>query len=201
MITVRAIATVVEAWSRDNGSPVTWHEIVSVRRARAVCRARALVIWLARRHTSLSLPQIGRQLGGRDHTTILYNCRVVDALIAKADTDTQAAIAALEAALAPLIDEVATGVDVVKRPVPQRLVAYDRLVDAVEVVLTSADTAALARSTRQARAADLALAHALSALRSARTRVMAAGADGTNRRRVKPAPRRQASAARHTTAA
>lgn len=40
------------------------------------CRARQEVMWLARRlPCQPSLPQIGRALGGRDHTTILHGIR------------------------------------------------------------------------------------------------------------------------------
>lgn len=174
MITVRALSILVEEWCRDTGQPASWHEIVSVRRSRAICRARSLLIWLARRHTSLSLPQIGRQLGGRDHTTILYNCRVIDALIAKADPPTLAALARIEAAIAPLAEAAPPiPTSAPSAPGPHRFVAYDRLVDAVEAVLSGADAAALARGTRHAPAADLALANALASLRSARTRLLA----------------------------
>lgn len=173
MITVRALSMLVEDWSRETGQSVSWHEMVSVRRSRAVCRARSLLIWLARRHTSLSLPQIGRQMGGRDHTTILYNCRVVDALIAKADAPTLTALDRIEAEIEPLAQMPAPITATVAPPGPQRLVAYDRLVDAVEAVLSTADAAALARGTRQAGTADLALTNALSALRSARSRILA----------------------------
>jgi chromosomal replication initiator protein len=34
--------------------------------------ARNIVVHLARRHTTLSYAEIGRALGGRDHTTIMH---------------------------------------------------------------------------------------------------------------------------------
>jgi hypothetical protein len=200
MLTVRSISAVVEAWSEAAGRPVSWQEMVSVRRSKPVCRARALVIWLARRHTSLSLPQIGRQMGGRDHTTILHNCRVIDALLAADDAETVAAVARLEAGLAPLL-ETAQPLEPEAMPPETRALArgavLDQLVDAVDAVLTSADAAALARGTRRARDADLALSRALTALRSAQCRVMASGAE----RPVCARTHRPSAAAPHATAA
>jgi chromosomal replication initiator protein len=37
-------------------------------------------MYLAREHTNLSLPQIGRQLGGKDHTTILHGITKITSL-------------------------------------------------------------------------------------------------------------------------
>lgn len=57
-------------------------EIKSLRRNVDLVKARHLICWLLRRHTSLSFPNIGRLLGGRDHTSVLHACRRVDAVIA-----------------------------------------------------------------------------------------------------------------------
>jgi hypothetical protein len=55
-------------------------ELLSSRRAREVVRPRQVIYWLARRHTTASLPEIGRRLGGRDHTTVLHGIRLIEAL-------------------------------------------------------------------------------------------------------------------------
>jgi chromosomal replication initiator protein len=39
-------------------------------------------MYLARQHTAETLPAIGRQFGGRNHTTVLYACRRVGERIA-----------------------------------------------------------------------------------------------------------------------
>ncbi|HEX3756708.1 MAG TPA: chromosomal replication initiator protein DnaA [Rhizomicrobium sp.] len=53
----------------------------SPQRARKVARPRQVAMYLARKLTSRSLPEIGRRFGGRDHTTVLHACRRVEALI------------------------------------------------------------------------------------------------------------------------
>lgn len=45
-------------------------EIISPRRQKRLVRLRQCVMILARKYTPLSFPQIGRHLGGRDHSTI-----------------------------------------------------------------------------------------------------------------------------------
>jgi chromosomal replication initiator protein len=52
----------------------------SPQRARRVARPRQVAMYLARKLTSRSLPEIGRRFGGRDHTTVLHACRRIEAL-------------------------------------------------------------------------------------------------------------------------
>lgn len=66
-VTMRLIINVV---SQRTGISV--NEIMSPRRNKRAVEARQIVMYLARKHTSLSLPQIGKQLGGRDHSTVLH---------------------------------------------------------------------------------------------------------------------------------
>lgn len=58
-------------------------ELISDRRARAVSRPRQVGMWLAKRLTARSLPDIGRRFGGRDHTTVIHAVRRIDALRAE----------------------------------------------------------------------------------------------------------------------
>lgn len=55
-------------------------DIISKRRTAAIVKPRQIVCWLAKKTTMCSLPEIGRQLGGRDHTTILHACRKIERL-------------------------------------------------------------------------------------------------------------------------
>src|SRR6185312_2096150 len=53
----------------------------SPQRARRVARPRQVAMYLSRKLTTRSLPEIGRRFGGRDHTTVLHACRRIEALI------------------------------------------------------------------------------------------------------------------------
>src|SRR3546814_12581730 len=48
-------------------------DMVSARRAREVARPRQVAMYLAKRLTPRSLPEIGRRFGGRDHTTVMQD--------------------------------------------------------------------------------------------------------------------------------
>lgn len=71
--------------------------LLSRRKDRAHCRPRDVLIALARRHTSLSLPQIGDQLH-RDHTSILAAQRRAAVLVG-ADENFRNDLAAVESKL------------------------------------------------------------------------------------------------------
>jgi len=72
--------------------------LLSKRRQKDLVEARQIAMWLAKMHTTLSLPQIGRTLGDRDHTTILHGINKIDGLLAK-DENLRARIALLEVRL------------------------------------------------------------------------------------------------------
>lgn len=56
---------------------VSVNDIKSSRRTAKVVRPRMIAIYLAKELTGRSLPEIGRRLGGRDHTTILHSVRKI----------------------------------------------------------------------------------------------------------------------------
>ena len=51
---------------------VTVDELVSPRRSQAVAYPRQVAMYLSRELTDASLPMIGREFGGRDHTTVIH---------------------------------------------------------------------------------------------------------------------------------
>ena len=55
-------------------------DLISDRRTACLTRPRQHACYRLRMETPLSLPQIGRLMGGRDHTTILYNYRKFEAM-------------------------------------------------------------------------------------------------------------------------
>ena len=57
-------------------------DMTSARRSRAVARPRQMAMYLAKKLTPRSYPEIGRKFGGRDHTTVLYAVRKIEELIA-----------------------------------------------------------------------------------------------------------------------
>jgi len=55
-------------------------DMASPRRARAVARPRQVAMYLAKRLTTRSLPEIGRKFGGRDHTTVMHAVKRIEEL-------------------------------------------------------------------------------------------------------------------------
>ena len=64
------IARIQEAVTQRFG--VTHDELVSPRRSQAVAYPRQVAMYLSRELTDASLPMIGKEFGGRDHTTVIH---------------------------------------------------------------------------------------------------------------------------------
>lgn len=73
-------------------------EMVSQRRARDVARPRQVAMYLAKKLTPKSLPDIGRRFGGRDHSTVIHAVKQVERLIG-ADVAIAEAVRELEGRL------------------------------------------------------------------------------------------------------
>jgi len=61
-------------------------EMLSARRSRSLARPRQIAMYLAKQHTTNSLPDIGRKFSNRDHTTVIHAVKKIDELI-KNDND------------------------------------------------------------------------------------------------------------------
>ena len=51
------------------------NEIDSKRRHKLLVQARQEIFWRAKRETTASFPEIGRRVGGKDHTTVIHGVR------------------------------------------------------------------------------------------------------------------------------
>ena len=78
--TVRPVRVLDCCRAAAAAAQLTIAELRSARRQAPVVRARQVGMWLAREFTGRSLPEIGRQFGGRDHTTVLHAVRKVGAV-------------------------------------------------------------------------------------------------------------------------
>jgi hypothetical protein len=101
------ISEIIKIVSTVHGISTT--DIVSKRRCAAAVRPRHEAMWLAKKFTTRSLPEIGREFGDRDHTTVLHAVRKVEAKVSAgeyealalpfvADLDARLKAAAVEAA-------------------------------------------------------------------------------------------------------
>jgi chromosomal replication initiator protein len=75
-------------------------ELLSTTRSARIAWPRQVAMYLARELTAESLPAIGRQFGGRDHTTVLHACRRASTRLA-ADEDARRAVEKLCKSLTP----------------------------------------------------------------------------------------------------
>lgn len=62
---------------------VSVEELQSKSRSRTLVNARQIAMYLLRELTEMSLPRIGQELGGRDHTTVMYAYRKIHDLMAE----------------------------------------------------------------------------------------------------------------------
>jgi chromosomal replication initiator protein len=62
---------------------ITLDELCSKSRTRTLVTARQIAMYLCRELTDMSLPKIGQELGGRDHTTVIHADRKIRELMAE----------------------------------------------------------------------------------------------------------------------
>jgi len=59
---------------------ISIEELKGNARRREISWARQIGMYLMRQHTDLSLPRIGEEFGGKDHTTVMYSCDKISQL-------------------------------------------------------------------------------------------------------------------------
>ena len=75
------IGTIQEAVSERFGLSIP--ELCSPRRSQAVAYPRQVAMYLSRELTDASLPKIGKEFGGRDHTTVMHANAKITRLISE----------------------------------------------------------------------------------------------------------------------
>ena len=80
-------------------------DMLSARRSRKVVRPRQIAAFLCKIYTPSSYPEIGRSLGGRDHTTALHAVQKVERIVAASGFDVDVPPKKLAERLAELTDE------------------------------------------------------------------------------------------------
>ena len=59
---------------------ISERDMLSKRRSRYLVRPRQTAMYLSKNLTSKSLPDIGREFAGRDHTTVIHSVKVIEKL-------------------------------------------------------------------------------------------------------------------------
>ena len=70
-------------------------DLKSKRRQRAFAHPRQIAMYLARKMTGASFPEIGEKFGGKDHTTVMHNVKKIEESLSK-DLDLKAHVESLE---------------------------------------------------------------------------------------------------------
>jgi chromosomal replication initiator protein len=73
------IVNIIKCVSAYYGIKVS--EIKSKKRTREISVPRQIAMYLCRENTKCSLPEIGRQFGGKDHTTVIFSHKKISKLI------------------------------------------------------------------------------------------------------------------------
>ena len=71
-----SVVAIIEAVARFHN--IRSADITGKRRTRTLTAPRHVAMFLSRKHTSLSYPELGREFGGRDHSTIQHGCRKIE---------------------------------------------------------------------------------------------------------------------------
>ena len=76
LLSIENIQTIVAAYYK-----ISLSEMLSPRRSRDLVRPRQIAMFLSKKYTTKSLPEIGRKFSNRDHTTVIHAVKTVEKLI------------------------------------------------------------------------------------------------------------------------
>jgi len=74
-----SVSAIIEAVARFHS--LRSADITGKRRTRTLTGPRHIAMFLSRKYTNLSYPELGREFGGRDHSTIQHGCRKIETQI------------------------------------------------------------------------------------------------------------------------
>ena len=80
VVTVDKIQNIVSSFYN-----IPLNEMLSQRRSRPLARPRQIAMYLSKKLTTRSLPEIGRRFANRDHTTVIHAVKTIGRLIEKDD--------------------------------------------------------------------------------------------------------------------
>ena len=69
----------------SNFFSISLEDMLSPRRSRPLARPRQIAMYLAKKFTTRSLPEIGRKFANRDHTTVIHAVKTIDRLLRNND--------------------------------------------------------------------------------------------------------------------
>ena len=79
--TVKTISVEMIQKEVANFFNISMSDLKAKRRSRNIMQPRQIAMYLARKLTNLSFPEIGNAFGGKDHTTVLHSCKKIDLTI------------------------------------------------------------------------------------------------------------------------
>ncbi|MBN2375680.1 MAG: chromosomal replication initiator protein DnaA [Sedimentisphaerales bacterium] len=65
---------------------ITPADVHSSKKTRTISLARSVAMYLARKHTTMSFPEIGRFMGNKNHATVILACRKINGYLGDQDT-------------------------------------------------------------------------------------------------------------------
>jgi chromosomal replication initiator protein len=89
--TIESIQKTVAEFYRLNVS-----DLKSPRRLKSLAYPRQIAMYLCKKHTKSSFPEIGGKFGGKDHTTVMHACKKIEKLLNQNDESLRTDISSLE---------------------------------------------------------------------------------------------------------